>query len=217
MSRVPALTRALSAHATRPRHTVTAFRVDTSHYTDTGGSGDDATALSASLHEASRKALSLYRLALRDMPEMRNNFNIVEDTAFLRSTVRDLFERHSSVTDPKIVDMLVFKGLQELREIREQWKGRHHIYGYIHRYADKLLREKAARSAQQTGAQGKEEMLALWRQRGLVPDELVTWPMFVEWKRDEDAKFEAFAVDHKLFTTEQLHRNANASSQCNIM
>ncbi|KAI0557544.1 Complex 1 LYR protein [Gracilaria domingensis] len=217
MSRLPALSRALSSQAPRARPTVAGVRVDASHYTDTGGSGDDATALSASLEEASQNAVRLYRNALKDVPDMRKNFNIVEDAALVRHTIRDLFEKHDAVTDPKIIDMLVFKGWQELREIREQWKGRHHIYGYIQSYTEKLMREEAARSAQQAGVQGKDDLLALWRSRGLVPNELVTWPVFLKWKQDEDAKFHAFAVDHKLFTSEQLNRNSHASSQCTIM
>lgn len=215
MSRVPALARAMS---TAPRRTsVAGMRAEMqSRYTDTGGSGLDATHLSSTLEEASAKARSVYRTALRDIPEMRKNFTIVEDAPFVRATIRELFERHSAVTDPKIADMLTFKAVQELREIREQWKSRHHVYAYIHQYAEKLLKEAARRSAT-AGGEDLEELLRGWRERGLVPAEIMNWGMFERWREEEDTKFRAFAVENKLFTEEQLDRNAGASSSCTIM
>lgn len=229
-SRVPTVapslvSRALSsgagAAAVRTRMPIAGARADTGMYTDTGGSGADSTALSASLAEASAKAVAIYRTALRDVPAMRVNFTIIEDKAFLYACIRDLFERHHEVSDPKIVDMLVFKGRQELREIREQWKSRHHVYGHIHAYMDKMIREEAARSAaeQTGGAEEKRlETLRAWKARGLVPQEVQSWVQYLRWKEEEDLKFNAFAVDNKLFTHDQLERNAKAqSSSCTIM
>lgn len=187
-------------------------------YTDTGGSGKDSTALSSSLAEASQKARSVYRQALRDVPAMRKNFTILEDRDFCVATIRDLFHRHASVEDPKIIDMLVFKAVQELGEIREQWKSRHHVYAYIHRYADKVMRDEMARKVNADGvSDGREEMLMHWKERELVPQEVGNWEMYLNWKEEEDKKFRAFAVENKLFTEEQLDRNAASSSQCTIM
>lgn len=151
---------------------------------------------------------------------MRKNFTIIEDKAFVQACIRDLFERHKEVSDPKIVDMLVFKALQELREIREQWKSRHHVYGYIHAYMEKVIREEAARKVvEQTGGvdEKRNEVLRAWKARGLVPNEIQTWAQYLRWKDEEDAKFNVFAVDNKLFTHEQLERNAKAQSSCTIM
>lgn len=198
--------------------------MDTTTYTDTGGSGADSTALSSDLAEASAKAVAAYRTALRDVPSMRKNFTILEDKIFLTACIRDLFERHADVTDPKIVDMLVFKAIQELREISEQWKSRHHVYGYIHAYMEKVLKEEAARKVtEETDFDGlgmdeqRNDILRAWKNRQLIPPEIQTWAQFLRWKEEEDAKFNAFAVDNKLFTQQQLERNAKAQSTCTIM
>lgn len=217
MSRLPAAARTLVSSASRSPTAAVLGLVDTSHYTDTGGSGADDTSLSTSLEAASRKSVVLYRRALKDIPNMRKNFNIFEDSAFVRNTIREQFERHRLVSDPKIVDMLVFKADQELREIREQWKSRHHVYAYLYRYSEKVMREAAARRLQSGKSDGKDEALNDWRRRGLVPNEIITWPMFLRWKHEEDAKFNAFALEHNLFTSQQLDRNSNASSRCAIM
>lgn len=221
------ISRALSSApaAARTRAALAGSRVDTTAYTDTGGSGADSTALSSSLAEASAKAVATYRSALRDIPAMRQNFTILEEREFIMACIRDLFERHGGVTDPKIVDMLVFKARQELREIREQWKSRHHLYGYIVAYHEKCLKEEAARVAslhvdQSDGRQDaqREEILMAWRERHLVPADVQNWAQYLRWKEEEAEKFNAFAVDNKLFTQEQLERNAAASpTQCTIM
>lgn len=192
--------------------------VDTSMYTSTGGSGYDSTTLSSSLQEASRKAVSVYRTALRDIPHMRRNFTIMEDSKFIAGVIRDNFEQHRRVTDPKIIDMLVFKAIQELREIREQWKTRTHVYSYIHRYSEKQIRDEIARSVGPTDSSDRrQQILRDWQQRGLIPNEVTSWPLFVRWKRDEDEKFRNFAIDHKLFSSDQLDRNASTSSSCSVM
>lgn len=219
-SRASSFTRALSTSSQRiSRQSVTpGMPVDTSAYTATGGSGADSTALSKSLEEASKKSIRVYRMALRDIPAMRRNFTIMEDKSFVTAVIRENFERHRNITDPKIIDMLIFKATQELREIREQWKSRHHIYSYIQRYTDKLLREELIHRASHTDLTGqREKMLADWRDRGLVPAEINTWDMFLHWKSNEDTKFRNFVLENKLFTSDQLDRNAKASSSCSVM
>lgn len=200
-------------------------RVDVS-YTATGGSGADSTALSPSLEAASAKAVRTYRAALRDVPAMRANFNIVEEPAFIRAVIRDLFERRRGVIDSKIVDMLVFKANQELREISEQWKSRYHVYAYVQEYTEKMLREEAGKLAKAEAAAGnggdegrRLGLVRAWKTRGLVPAEIESWEQYVHWKAGEDAKFATFAVDKGIFTKAQLDRNASpaAQSQCAIM
>lgn len=217
-NRLPPMTRMLSTSASRPSFAVAGMRADKVVTTATGGSGADSTVLSASMAEASLKAKAAYRTALRDIPDMRRNFTIMEDAQYVTAVIRDNFERHRMVSDPKIVDMLVFKASQELREIREQWKSRHHVYSYIARFAEKKLREDLAERAMDTNSSGRrEDMLRQWRERGLVPTEIVTWPMFTRWRAEEDAKFRVFAVENKLFSEEQLDRNEKAASGCTIM
>lgn len=185
-------------------------------YTDTGGSGLDSTALSSNLAEASAKAVAAYRQALRGIPDMRKNFTILENKEFVAQCIRDLFERHEHVTDPKVVDMLVFKAKQELREIAEQWKSRHHVYGYIHRYSEKVFRENAKQKLKEGGG-GREELLRAWRDRGLVPAEVLTWGHFEKWREEEDEKFKAFVEDNHVFEKGVLERNASTPSGCSVM
>lgn len=175
----------------------------------------DATTLSTTFEEASSKTRSVYRAALRDIPNMRQNFTIIEDEAFVRKVIRDLFEKHRHVSDIKVIDMLAFKALQELREIREQWKSRTHLYGYIHQYTEHVLREDRDKIGDHYD--GKDEILRVWRERGLVPVEIANWTMYEQWREEEDAKFKSFAVENKLFTEEQLERNKNADVGCTMM
>lgn len=169
--------------------------------------------------DATSKARSAYRIALRGIPDMRRNFTIIEDEALVRACIRDLFEKHRDVTEPHIVDMLVFKALQELREIGEQWKSRHHVTAYITRYSEKLIREETARRLEEDvpdASDKREETLRMWRERGIVPPEILTWGMFQRWKEEEDTKFKTFALENKLFSEEELDRNSK-SSTCTIM
>jgi len=217
------LSRTLStaAPALRARVAVGTYGADTSGYTATGGSGEDATVQSKSLAEASKLAVRTYRQALRNVPSMRANFTIVEEEQLVRGVIRDLFHAHADVRDPAIVDMLVFKARQELREIREQWKSRHHVYKYILAYKDKLRVDEVVRA---TGSsEGDQEaakhsaLLHAWKQRGLIPGELQTWPQYLRWREEEEAKFASFAVDNKIFTNEQLERGGKAGGTCAIM
>lgn len=215
--RVPiqaAFTRTLST--AQRRAPIAGSRVDTASYTDTGGSGLDSTTLSSSMEEASGKAVAMYRQALRNIPDMRKNFVIIEDESVVQKCIRDLIERHADITDPKVVDMLVFKARQELMEIREQWKSRHHVYGYIQRYTEKMVREEAAKRMKQ-GDGDKEHILQAWRGRGLVPEEIVTWGHYERWRQEEDAKFRAFAEDNRVFEKGVLQRNASANPGCSVM
>jgi hypothetical protein len=211
---------------------VVGARVDTSkRYTDTGGSGLDATKLSSSTAEQSSAVHGLYRQALREIPAMRINYTIVEEEMFLRALIRDMFSLQRNVSDPKIVDMLIFKAKQEIGEIRGQFKGRHQIGIYIRNYHDKLAREAASRLSLAAGQEkfarelgapaisddAKHTMLASWRQRSLVPADLLTWTQYERWKAEENEKFTRFAVDANFFTADTLERNAKTKSQCSIM
>lgn len=219
-SRATSLVRGLSLAAPRIKHKtiLPGMPVDTTAYTSTGGTGADSTALSPSLEAATRKAIWAYRTALRDVPAMRRNFTIMEEQSFVNAVIRDNFERHESITDPKIVDMLVFKALQELREIREQWKSRHQVYSYIQRYSERVfLEELDQKAASGDSSDRYEKSLKQWREQGLVPPEISTWTMFTNWRQEEDLKFRNFALENKLFSSEQLERNASPSPSCNIM
>ncbi len=187
-------------------------RVTFGQVTDTGGSGHDSTELSSSLEEARASAVRAYREILKDIPAMRENFTIIEDEQHVRRVVRSLFERHGDITDPKVVDMLVFKARQEAGEIRNQWKSRTHVIKYVNEYneAQKLLAlaQKAPADAL------KEARLAKWKADGLVPADIDTWVQYEHWQKDEDEKFVKFAEEQNLFTREQIASNNERKNQC---
>lgn len=205
-----------SVGSARTRAAVAGSRVDTTTYTDTGGSGLDSTTLSSTMEEASAKAVATFREALRDIPSMRANFSIIESEQTVRKCIRELFDKHADVEDPKVVDMLVFKARQELREIREQWKSRHHVYGYIQRFTEMILRDELKKRIGD-GDTDKEDMLRGWRDRGLVPQTVLSWGQYERWKEEEEVKFKTFAEENKVFSKEVLERNAAASQSCTIM
>eukprot|EP00171_Calliarthron_tuberculosum_P009069 IDg9069t1 len=162
--------------STAARAQIVGARTATARVTDTGGSGLDATSLSSSVEEARGKAVTMYRQVLRDIPAMREDFTIIEDELFVRRVVRYLFDRHSHVSDPKIIDMLVFKARQEAAEIRNQWKSRYHVYQHINAYRDEMSRRKAVEVARahahapEGGAPAHRQLLVDgWKARGLVP------------------------------------------------
>lgn len=215
----------LARFAGRPllaRAQVSGARVTIGHVTDTGGSGLDATSLSGSLEEAHSKAVTTYREILRDIPAMRENFTIIEDEQYLRRVIRYLFDRHANISDPKIIDMMVFKARQEAGEIRNQWKSRYHVYQHINAYRDEQVRQKAMELARvhahsEGGGARRQRLVDGWKARGLVPAEIDSWEQYEHWKADEDGKFALFANQHAIFTPEQLERNEKAKNQCVVM
>lgn len=202
---------------------ISGARIDLQHVTDTGGSGLDNTALSGSLEEASAKAVATYRDILRGIPDMRENFTVIETEAYCRRVVRHMFDRHAGLSDPKVVDMLVFKARQEAGEIRQQWKSRYHVYQHINAYKDEMRRAHAVEVSRSHASEGdradarRAGLVAMWKERGLIPAEIDSWEQYAHWKAEEDEKFEAFALDNRIFTREQLERNDRAKSQCAIM
>lgn len=208
-------------------------------YTQTGGSGREATPLSGSLAEARSRVLNLYRTSIRDIPEMRKNYNLNETPALIRDCIRAQFEMHAGVRDAKVLDMLVFKGRQNIDEIRAQWKGRHQVTAVLLAHEAALLREAAASEAAAAVAAGaasgdggaaaaavatgeaREAALREWAELELVPPSVATWPQFLRWQAEQDGKFEAWAVGEKgLFSEAELAANkahAEKTSGCSIM
>ncbi|KAH9317853.1 hypothetical protein KI387_019622, partial [Taxus chinensis] len=84
---------------------------------------------SLTLEEAKKHALDLYRQACRALPQIVEIYNLsdVITTSELRSAIASQFRKHANVTNPKVIDMLVFKGDEELRNCIEHSKQRHHI------------------------------------------------------------------------------------------
>ncbi|KAI4382948.1 hypothetical protein MLD38_008839 [Melastoma candidum] len=86
---------------------------------------------SASLDEAKNRVFDLFRTACRSLPSVMEIYNLddVVTISQLRSAISSEIRRNSHVTNPKVIDMLVFKGMEELGNITEHAKQRHHIIG----------------------------------------------------------------------------------------
>lgn len=216
--RVALARRDLATAAPIPRKAIIGARIDTStRYTDTGGSGLDSTAPSRDAAHRAARVRALYHSALRGIPDARVNFTIVEDARFLRDMVRDLFESRKGVTDGKVADMLVFKGVQEVEEVKMQFKSRTYLQTMATQFREKKEREAALEKGATAAEDDRMAMLAGWKARGLVPAEVLTWPQYERWKADENSAFAQFAVDGGLFDQETLDLNQKVKSQCAMM
>ncbi|KAF1884944.1 hypothetical protein Lal_00028833 [Lupinus albus] len=86
---------------------------------------------SASLDEARHRVFDFFREACRSLPSVMEIYNLydVVSVSELRSSISSQIRKNSHVTDPKVIDMLIFKGMGELRNVVEHSKQRHHIIG----------------------------------------------------------------------------------------
>ncbi|XVF00213.1 hypothetical protein REPUB_Repub03eG0265800 [Reevesia pubescens] len=86
---------------------------------------------SASLEEAKSRVLDFFRSACRAIPSIMDIYNLddVVSKSQLRSSIASQIRNNSHVTNPKVIDMLLFKGMEELNNIVEHAKQRHHIIG----------------------------------------------------------------------------------------
>lgn len=86
---------------------------------------------SASLEEARARVFDFFRSACRSIPTIMDMYNLDDVTTIsqLRSTIASEIRKNAHVTNPKVIDMLLFKGMEELNNITEHAKQRHHIIG----------------------------------------------------------------------------------------
>ncbi|XP_050233726.1 NADH dehydrogenase [ubiquinone] 1 alpha subcomplex subunit 6 [Mercurialis annua] len=86
---------------------------------------------SASLAEARGKVFDFFRSACRAIPSIMDIYNLqdVVTKPQIRSTIASEIRKHSNLSNPKVIDMLIFKGTEELNNILEHAKQRHHLIG----------------------------------------------------------------------------------------
>ncbi|KAF3326116.1 NADH dehydrogenase [Carex littledalei] len=86
---------------------------------------------SASLEEARHRVFDLFRSACRSLPTVMEIYtlNDVVTVSQLRSAISSEFRNNAHITDPKVIDMLLIKGQEELSNVVEHAKQRHHIIG----------------------------------------------------------------------------------------
>ncbi|OWM90046.1 NADH dehydrogenase [ubiquinone] 1 alpha subcomplex subunit 6 [Punica granatum] len=86
---------------------------------------------SATLEEARSRVFDFFRAACRSIPTIMDIYNLddVVSKSQLRSVISSEIRKNAHVTNPKVIDMLLFKGMEELNDIAEHAKQRHHIIG----------------------------------------------------------------------------------------
>ncbi|KAJ8756208.1 hypothetical protein K2173_024755 [Erythroxylum novogranatense] len=86
---------------------------------------------SASLEEARARVFDFFKAACRSIPSIMDIYILhdVVTASQLRTSIASEIRKHAQVTNPKVIDLLLFKGMEELGNITEHAKQRHHIIG----------------------------------------------------------------------------------------
>ncbi|KAF8369857.1 hypothetical protein HHK36_032116 [Tetracentron sinense] len=86
---------------------------------------------SATLEEARHRTFDFFRTACRSIPSIMEIYNLHEVATIsqLRSSISTQIRKNAHITNPKVIDMLLFKAIEELNNIAEHAKQRHHIIG----------------------------------------------------------------------------------------
>jgi NADH dehydrogenase (ubiquinone) 1 alpha subcomplex subunit 6 len=83
----------------------------------------------AGVGQTSVKSLEFYREVARCLPTIMKQYKLGELTtlAEMRRNLSDMIRRNSSVRDPSAIDILIYKGREELEMILMNHKQRHHL------------------------------------------------------------------------------------------
>ena len=73
--------------------------------------------LSLDQGEARHRVLSLYKAWYRQIPFMLRHYDLPVSQATAYKTLRAKFDQHRGVKDIRVIDMLVIKGQQDLKEV----------------------------------------------------------------------------------------------------
>ncbi|KAJ1933672.1 hypothetical protein DL89DRAFT_269677 [Linderina pennispora] len=89
------------------------------------------TRTSASLAEARTRSIQLYRQWQKSVPQIMIDYHLSMPQAVVRSKIREEFEKHRFVSDPRVIDVLLFKSRIELEEFVNVWKQYPHAMRYF--------------------------------------------------------------------------------------
>ena len=88
------------------------------------------TTVSQSLGEANKRVARLYKAVMREIPLLLRTYALDVRAEEVAAAVRRQFRKHQT-NDPRVIDMLVFRGEQELLEAQMHWKQKTHIIRYL--------------------------------------------------------------------------------------
>jgi NADH dehydrogenase (ubiquinone) 1 alpha subcomplex subunit 6 len=92
------------------------------------------------LSKIRRDTLRLYRYCIRSIPYLQTNYKLPYTRMEVRNFFRSRFDEYRGVTDPKQMEMLLWRGEQELEETISMFKTRSHVV----RVMDPSINEAAA-------------------------------------------------------------------------
>ena len=76
---------------------------------------------------ASARVVKLYRAFCRELPHSIAMYSIPVVERDARHMILLHFRRHGHVRDPRVIEMLIQKGYNELEETSKQWKQKGHV------------------------------------------------------------------------------------------
>ncbi|KAJ2761612.1 ndufa6 NADH-ubiquinone oxidoreductase subunit [Coemansia nantahalensis] len=89
------------------------------------------TRTSASLADARTRAIRLYRLWQKGVPQIMIDYHLCMPQSVVRAKIREHFEKQRYVSDPRAIDVLLFKGRIEFDETHNVWKQYSHVLRYF--------------------------------------------------------------------------------------
>uniref|UniRef100_A0A0U2TIR8 NADH dehydrogenase [ubiquinone] 1 alpha subcomplex subunit 6 n=1 Tax=Tortanus forcipatus TaxID=197020 RepID=A0A0U2TIR8_9MAXI len=90
--------------------------------------------------DARIRVLSLYKAWYRHIPYMVKDFDIPPSVNECRDVLRRNFKKNAHVKDIRVIDMLVIKGQQDLKEVVNHWKQPNHIMAKW--FSDEYIEER---------------------------------------------------------------------------
>lgn len=89
------------------------------------------SAVSRNLKEASLKTRRLYRQTMKEIPSIVRAYQLELTTNDALMKIKNDFKANRHVTDPHLIDVLVFKGTLELEEAKELHMTKAHVMNFF--------------------------------------------------------------------------------------